>query len=122
MYYADYSSFMGNRRGTLSANSFLVIQDVISVFGSNHFDTCFIKTCNAYIARCRSMETVDAKHIEFLRDSFVNLCSLSVEKSCNKALVSIQQLAYILRHAKQKENKVWNLLKEWNLEFQFRNV
>nr|KAJ0188667.1 hypothetical protein LSAT_V11C900492800 [Lactuca sativa] len=103
--YSDYSSFMGNRRGTLSANSFLVIQDVISVFGSNHFDTCFIKTCNAYIARCRSMETVDAKHIEYLRDNFVNLCSLDVEKSCNKALVSIQQLAYIPRHAKQKENK-----------------
>ncbi|XP_023761825.1 protein REBELOTE [Lactuca sativa] len=91
--------------GTLSSSSFLVIQDVISVFGSNYFDTCFIKTYNAYIARCRSMETVDAKHIEFLRDSFVNLCSLDVEKSCNKALVSIQQLAYILRHAKQKENK-----------------
>ncbi|KAI3525069.1 hypothetical protein L1887_03740 [Cichorium endivia] len=91
--------------GTLSASSFLVIEDVVSVFGSNYFDTCFIKTYKAYIARCRNMETVDAKHIEFLRDSFVNLCSLDVEKSCNKALVSIQQLAYILRHAKKKENK-----------------
>ncbi|KAI3789708.1 hypothetical protein L2E82_02511 [Cichorium intybus] len=91
--------------GTLSSSCFLVIEDVVSVFGSNYFDTCFIKTYKAYIARCRSMETVDAKHIEFLRDSFVNLCSLDVEKSCNKALVSIQQLAYILRHAKQKENK-----------------
>ncbi|XP_024980377.1 nucleolar complex protein 2 homolog isoform X2 [Cynara cardunculus var. scolymus] len=91
--------------GTLSASSSLVIQDVVSVFGSNYFDTCFIKTYKAYIARCRSMETVDAKHIEFLRDSFVNLCSLDVEKSCKKALVSIQQLANILQHARQKDNK-----------------
>ncbi|XP_024980378.1 nucleolar complex protein 2 homolog isoform X3 [Cynara cardunculus var. scolymus] len=92
--------------GTLSASSSLVIQDVVSVFGSNYFDTCFIKTYKAYIARCRSMETVDAKHIEFLRDSFVNLCSLDVEKSCKKALVSIQQLANILQHARQKDNKL----------------
>lgn len=34
-----------------------------------------------------------------------HVLSKHVEKSCNKALVSIQQLAYILRHAKQKENK-----------------
>lgn len=91
--------------GTLSASSSLVIQDVVSVCGSNYFDTCFIKTYKAYISRCRTLETVDTKHIEFLRDSLISLCSLDVEKSCDKALVSIQQLANILRHARKKENK-----------------
>lgn len=90
---------------TLSTSSFLVLQDVVSVCGSTYFDTCFIKTYKAYIARCRTMETVDTKHIDFLRDSFVSLCSLDLEKSCNKALVSIQQLANILKHARQKEDK-----------------
>ncbi|KAL4589167.1 hypothetical protein LXL04_002071 [Taraxacum kok-saghyz] len=93
--------------GTLSESSFLLIQDIVSVFGSEYFETCFIKTYNAYIARCRNTETLDpkVKHIEFLRDSFVKLCALDIEKSSNKALVSIQQLAYILQHAKKKENK-----------------
>ncbi|XP_071716329.1 protein REBELOTE [Rutidosis leptorrhynchoides] len=91
--------------GNLSANSSLVLQDVVSVCGSNYFDVCFSKTYKAYIARCRTMETVDPKHIEFLKDSVVKLCSLDMEKSCTKALVSIQQLANILRHARQKENK-----------------
>ncbi|KAI3814974.1 hypothetical protein L1987_14624 [Smallanthus sonchifolius] len=89
----------------LSISSSLVIQDVVSVCGSNYFDTCFIKTYKAYLARCRNMETVDTKHIDFLRDSFINLCSLDLEKSCNKALVSIQQLSNILKHARQNENK-----------------
>ncbi|KAK9060478.1 hypothetical protein SSX86_021182 [Deinandra increscens subsp. villosa] len=91
--------------GILSVSSSLVIQDVVSRCGPTYFDTCFIKTYKAYIARCRSMETVDTKHIEFLRDSFIDLCSLDLEQSCNKALVSIQQLANILKHARQKENK-----------------
>lgn len=91
--------------GALSATSSFLIQDVVSVCGSDYFDTCFIKSYKAYIARCRTMETVDPKHIEFLRDSFISLCSLDVEKTYNKAIVSIQQLANILRHAKQKGNK-----------------
>ncbi|PWA91244.1 nucleolar complex protein 2 [Artemisia annua] len=91
--------------GTLTATSALLIQDVVSVCGSDYFDTCFIKSYKAYIARCRTMETVDPKHIEFLRDSFISLCSLDVETTYNKAIVSIQQLANILRHAKQKGNK-----------------
>ncbi|KAI7743199.1 hypothetical protein M8C21_020555, partial [Ambrosia artemisiifolia] len=91
--------------GDLSISSSLIIQDVVSVCGSNYFDTCFIKTYKAYISRCRNIETVDTKHIEFLRDSFINLCSLDLEKSCNKALVSIQQLANILKHARQQEDK-----------------
>ncbi|MFS7992352.1 putative nucleolar complex protein [Helianthus anomalus] len=91
--------------GTLSVSSSLILQDVVSVCGSNHFDACFIKTYKAYISRCRNIETVDTKHIEFLRDSFINLCSLDLEKSSNKALVSIQQLTNILKHARQQENK-----------------
>ncbi|XP_076887885.1 protein REBELOTE-like [Bidens hawaiensis] len=91
--------------GVLSMNSSLLIQDIVSVCGSAYFDTCFIKTYKSYIARCRIMETVDTKHIEFLRDSFINLCTLDLEKSSNKALVSVQQLSNILKHAKQNENK-----------------
>ncbi|XP_076889450.1 protein REBELOTE-like [Bidens hawaiensis] len=91
--------------GVLSINSSLLIQDIVSVCGPDYFDTCFIKTYKSYIARCRSMETVDTKHIEFLRDSFINLCTLDLEKSCNKALFSTQQLSNILKHAKQNENK-----------------
>ncbi|KAK3015694.1 hypothetical protein RJ639_006183 [Escallonia herrerae] len=84
--------------GPLSSPSFLIIRDVASVFSSTSFDTCLIKTYKAYISRCEVLEIASIRHIEFLRNSFVELCSLDVEKSCSKAFLSIQQLLKILQH------------------------
>ncbi|KAK2979475.1 hypothetical protein RJ640_001359 [Escallonia rubra] len=84
--------------GPLSSPSFLIIRDVASVFSSTSFDTCLIKTYRAYISRCEFLDIANIRHIELLRNSFVELCSLDVEKSCSKAFLSIQQLLKILQH------------------------
>lgn len=91
--------------GDLSSCSFLVIRDVAVVFSSSCFDTCFTKTYKAFIARCKVVEIIDIQHIEFLKKSFVELCSLDVQKSCSKALLSVQQLAKILQQGLRTKRK-----------------
>ncbi|XP_012086517.1 nucleolar complex protein 2 homolog isoform X2 [Jatropha curcas] len=91
---------------TLSLHSFLVIRDVAAVFNSDCFDTCLVKSYKAFIGRCKFVEPVLFKRIQFLKNSFVELCSLDVQKSFTKAIVSIQHLAKILQlglRTKKKE-------------------
>ncbi|XP_021625969.1 nucleolar complex protein 2 homolog isoform X2 [Manihot esculenta] len=92
--------------GTLSLHSFLIIKEVASVFNSDYFDTCFVKAYKAFISRCKFVEPGLFEHILFLKNSFVELCSLDVQKALSKAAVSIQQLAKILHlglRTKKKE-------------------
>ncbi|XP_048231813.1 nucleolar complex-associated protein 2 isoform X3 [Ricinus communis] len=82
---------------TLSLYSSHLIQVVANVFNSDCFDTCLVKAYKAFISRCKFVEPVLSKHIQFLKNSFVELCSLDVQKSSSKAIVSVQQLAKILQ-------------------------
>lgn len=91
--------------GTLSSHSFLIIQDVASVFSSNCFDTCFVKTYKAFIGHCQFLDSVLYKHMQFLRNSLVELCSLDVQKSSRKAMVAIKQLAKTLQLGLQMKQK-----------------
>lgn len=90
----------------LSSASFLIIKDVATMFGSNHWNTCLSKISVAYLARSRVSEIVDAKRLQFLRDSIVELYSLNVQKSSAKVLASISQLAKMLQWALQTKKKV----------------
>ncbi|KAG8380485.1 hypothetical protein BUALT_Bualt06G0020300 [Buddleja alternifolia] len=80
----------------LSSASFLITRDVAAMFSSNYFDTCLSKSFVAIISRSRVTEITDIKHMQFLRDCFVELCSLDVEKTSLKAVASVNQLAKIL--------------------------
>lgn len=93
-------------KGTLSACSLLIIKDVATVFNSNCFETCMIKAYKAFIDHCKFVEPVLFKHQQFLKSSFIELCSQDLQKAYNKAMVSIQQLAKILQlglRTKKKE-------------------
>ncbi|XP_008233359.1 PREDICTED: nucleolar complex protein 2 homolog [Prunus mume] len=93
-------------RGTISSLSSLIIRDVASVFRSDCFDTCFVNTYKSFIGHCQFLEPVLFQHIQFLRNSFVELCSVDLQKASRKASVSIQQLAKILKQGlltKKKE-------------------
>ncbi|XP_021818559.1 nucleolar complex protein 2 homolog [Prunus avium] len=93
-------------RGTISSLSFLIIRDVASVFRSDCFDTCFVNTYKSFIGHCQFLEPVLFQHIQFLRNSFVELCSVDLQKASRKASMSIQQLAKILKQGlltKKKE-------------------
>lgn len=84
-------------KGTLSACSLLIIKDVAVVFNSNCFETCMIKAYKAFIDHCKFVEPVLFKHQQFLKSSFIELCSQDLQKAYSKAVVSIQQLAKILQ-------------------------
>lgn len=84
-------------KGTLSACSLLIIKDVAVVFNSNCFETCMIKVYKAFIDHCKFVDPVLFKHQQFLKSSFIELCSQDLQKAYSKAVVSIQQLAKILQ-------------------------
>uniref|UniRef100_A0A2P2KEF3 Uncharacterized protein MANES_10G043700 n=1 Tax=Rhizophora mucronata TaxID=61149 RepID=A0A2P2KEF3_RHIMU len=91
--------------GTLSLHAFLILQDVSTVF-SDCFDTCLVKAYKNFIGHCKSLDPVLFKHIQFLKNSFVELCSQDMQKSISRATVSVLQLAKILQlgiRTKRKE-------------------
>lgn len=96
--------------GTVSSCAFLIIQDTALMFSSDCFETCLIRTYKAFVAHSKFVKPGFYKHIQFLRNSFVELCSLDVEKSSKKALVSIQQLAKILQQGLRTRKKVCNVM------------
>lgn len=90
--------------GSLSSQAFLIIQDIASVFSSNWFDFCFIKTYNAFISHSQFVER-KFEHIHFLRNSFVELCCLDMHKSSNRARICIMHLGKILQKGWQTKKK-----------------
>ncbi|KAK8979335.1 hypothetical protein V6N11_000483 [Hibiscus sabdariffa] len=91
--------------GALASHSFLVIKDVASVFSSDCFNSCLIKTYKAFIGQCKFVDPVSSKHIQFLRNSFVELCSQDLQNSSRKAMVCVEQLSKILQTGLQTKNK-----------------
>ncbi|KAL5800202.1 hypothetical protein ACOSQ3_033300 [Xanthoceras sorbifolium] len=92
-------------KGILSSQSFLILQDVASVCSSDCFDTCVIKMYKTFIGSCKFVEPVLFKHVQFLRNSFIDLCSQDIQKSSSKAMVAIQKLARILQLGLQTKKK-----------------
>lgn len=92
----------------LSACSFFIIRDIASKFSSDYLDICLMRTYRAFIANCNFMDPANLKHIKFLMHSIVEIYSLDIQKSSQKVLVSVQQLASILRQALKIKKKVWN--------------
>ncbi|XP_073020970.1 protein REBELOTE-like isoform X3 [Primulina eburnea] len=92
--------------GFLSTASLLIIRDAAAMFSSIYFTTCLSKTMIAFISRSRVTEITDIKHMQFLRDSIVDLCSLDVQKSSVKAAASISQLAKLMQHGLQTKTKL----------------
>ncbi|XWS58834.1 hypothetical protein CRYUN_Cryun08bG0068000 [Craigia yunnanensis] len=91
--------------GTLASHSFLVIKDVASVFSSDCFDSCLIKTYKAFVCHCKFVDPVSSKHILFLRNSFIELCSQDVQNSSRKAMVCVEQLSKILQMGLRTKKK-----------------
>ncbi|KAL6209513.1 hypothetical protein ACLB2K_020453 [Fragaria x ananassa] len=92
-------------RGTVSSQSFLIIRDVASLFHSDYFDTCFVKTYKSYLGHCQFVEPSLFQHIQFLRSSIIDLCSVDVQKASSKALVCIQQLSKIMQQGLRTKKK-----------------
>ncbi|KAL3810489.1 hypothetical protein ACJIZ3_000013 [Penstemon smallii] len=89
----------------LSLASFHITRDVTAIFSSSFFDTCLSKSFLAFISCSRVLEISDIRHMQFLRDCIVELCSLDMQKSSLKAAASISQLAKILQLGVQTKKK-----------------
>ncbi|OAY63439.1 Nucleolar complex protein [Ananas comosus] len=90
---------------SLSSSSFLIIHDIASQSPSDYVDMCLTKTYKSFIASSKFVDDTNLKHIEFLVNSLVELYSLEIEKSYERALTSLQQLASILRQAYKTKKK-----------------
>ncbi|KAG1348033.1 nucleolar complex protein 2 [Cocos nucifera] len=89
----------------LSSSSFFFIRDIASQLSSDCLDTCLTRMYNAFIAHCKFVEPTNLKHLKFLMDSVVEIYSLNIQQSCQKVLLSVQQLAGILRQALKTKGK-----------------
>lgn len=92
--------------GMLSSASFSIVRNVAYLFTADCFDNCLAKAFVAYLAQSRATEIVNNKHLQFLRNSLVDLCSLDVQKSLSKATVSVRQLAKVLQWGLRTKKKV----------------
>ncbi|XP_061375147.1 protein REBELOTE isoform X2 [Gastrolobium bilobum] len=99
--------------GSLSSHSFVIIRDIASMFSSNWLDFCFVKTYKAFISHSQFVERRLFEHIHFLRNSFVELCCLDVQKSSNKAMICIRHLGKILQKGWQTKTKVVKKICSW---------
>lgn len=92
--------------GMLSSASFSIVLDVASLFTTDCFDNCLAKAFVSYLAQSRATDIVNNKHLQFLRNSLVDLCSLDVQKSLSKATMSVRQLAKVLQWGLRTKKKV----------------
>nr|DAD32614.1 TPA_asm: hypothetical protein HUJ06_011465 [Nelumbo nucifera] len=91
--------------GTVSSSAFFVMHDLACLCSSDFLDPCLVKAYKAFIAHCKFVEPANMKHMQFLGDSFVDLCSVDILKSYSKALLFIQELAKILQHGLTTKKK-----------------
>jgi len=77
-------------------------------------DLCLTKAYNTYLASTKLVNDRNTKHIDFLMNCLVELYSLDVQKSCERAVTSVGQLNAILRQAsKTKEKEDLRKIDNW---------
>ena len=90
---------------SLSLSAFLMIREVASLL-PDCLDLCLTKSYNTYLASTKLVNDRNTKHIYFLIDCLVELYSLDVQKSYERAVTSVEQLNAILRQASKTKEKV----------------
>ncbi|TKW22294.1 hypothetical protein SEVIR_4G219800v4 [Setaria viridis] len=98
---------------SLSLSAFLMIREVASLL-PDCLDLCLIKAYNTYLASTKLVNDRNTKHIDFLMNCLVELYSLDVQNSCERAVTSVGQLNAILRQAsKTKEKEDLRKIDNW---------
>ncbi|CAN6339096.1 unnamed protein product [Urochloa humidicola] len=98
---------------SLSVSAFLMIREVASLL-PDCLDLCLTKAYNTYLASTKLVNDRNTKHIDFLMNCLVELYSLDVQMSCERAVISVGQLNAILRQAsKTKEKEDLRKIDNW---------
>jgi hypothetical protein len=92
---------------SLSLSSFLMIREVASLL-PDCLDLCLTKGYNTYLSSSKHVDNRNIKHMDFLMNCLVELYSLDVQKSGERAATSVGQLSAILRQASKTKEKVHN--------------
>ena len=90
---------------SLSLSAFLMIREVSSLL-PDCLDLCLTKSYNTYLGSTKLVNDRNIKHICFLINCLVELYSLYVQKSYERAVTSVEQLNAILRQASKTKEKV----------------
>ncbi|GAB2223186.1 hypothetical protein Droror1_Dr00017324 [Drosera rotundifolia] len=99
--------------GTVSSCAFRIIYDVAS-FAPEHYENCLKKVYKAFIARCRGSGSANLNHINSLRESCVELCSIDLQKSVGLALLSVKKLTKIFQLGlRTKKEEVLKKICSW---------
>uniref|UniRef100_A0ACD6A7H4 Uncharacterized protein n=1 Tax=Avena sativa TaxID=4498 RepID=A0ACD6A7H4_AVESA len=94
----------GSGDQSLSLSSFLMIREVASLL-PDCLDLCLTKGYNTYLSSSKLLDNRNIKHIDFFMNSLVELYSLDVQKSGERAATSVGQLSAILRQASKTKEK-----------------
>lgn len=110
---------------SLSLSSFLLIREVATLL-PDCLDLCLTKGYNTYLSSSKLADNRNIKHIDFFMNCLVELYSLDVQKSGERAATSVGQLSAILRQAsktKEKEDLLkidnWQYINSINLWVRF---
>ncbi|KAL6643719.1 hypothetical protein ACP70R_018485 [Stipagrostis hirtigluma subsp. patula] len=98
---------------SLSLSAFLLIREVASLL-PNCLDICLTKAYNTYLASTKLVNDRNTKHIDFLMDCLVELYSLDLQKSCERAVTSVGKLnAILIQASKTKEKEDLRKIDNW---------
>ncbi|CAM0948638.1 unnamed protein product [Alopecurus aequalis] len=107
--------FWASSDQSLSLSSFLMIREVTSLL-PDCLDICLTKAYNTYLSSSKLVDNRNIKHIDFFMNCLVELYSLDVPKSSERAVTSVGQLSAILRQAAKTKEKE-DLLKIDNWQY-----
>ncbi|KAK9684024.1 hypothetical protein RND81_10G181300 [Saponaria officinalis] len=99
--------------GTISTCSFVVIRGIASSLGNDSYEKCLKKTYKAILSCCKIVDPARLKHLEYLKTSFVELCSIDFQTSANVVLASIQKLAKIVQLGLQTKEEALKTICSW---------
>lgn len=91
--------------GALSSCSFLLLQDVASFLDQDCYDRCLKKTYTTILSCSKVVDPTCLKHIEYLKNSFIELCSIDLLRSIQLAMMSTLKLARIFQLGLQTKKK-----------------
>uniref|UniRef100_A0ACD5Z7H1 Uncharacterized protein n=1 Tax=Avena sativa TaxID=4498 RepID=A0ACD5Z7H1_AVESA len=94
----------GSGDQSLSLSSFLMIREVALLLPDCLY-LCLTKGYNTYLSSSKLVDNRNIKHIDFFMNCLVELYSLDVQKSGERAATSVGQLSAILRQASKTKEK-----------------
>ncbi|XP_074276358.1 protein REBELOTE [Silene latifolia] len=98
---------------SLSACSFVVLRGIASFLGDDSYDKCLKKTYKAILSCSKIVSPARLKHLEYLKSSFVELCSIDFQISAKVVVASIQKLAKIVQLGLQTKEEALRMICSW---------